>query len=59
MRKGRVNAGLHIIIVLLSLVRSAPVWGVDYVSISKTQTCVVVVMGLVISVSVSFISTKE
>jgi hypothetical protein len=34
-----VKTGLHI--VLLSLVQSAAVWGIDYVSISKTQNCVV------------------
>ena len=28
---------LVVMIVLLSLVRSAAVWGIDYVSISKTQ----------------------
>ena len=28
------------IIVLLSLVRSAAVWGIDYVSFSKTQTSI-------------------
>ena len=48
---------LVVIIVLLSLVGYAPVWGIDYIPISKTQTCMVVVMGIVISVSVSILSS--
>jgi hypothetical protein len=55
-----VKTGLHI--VLLGPVRSAVVWGIDYVLrfISKTQNCVVV-MGLSssVSVSISYVQTPR